>query len=108
MKSLVFVALSHFMTDVFEVLAKLSVIFQKEDLILPPAVCGVKSSLLILEQMKTDIPPNGNISKFISTVIEQLENDPETDVKFQGITLNSDKFTLSATTLKDDLLKKFG
>ncbi|KAJ8321702.1 hypothetical protein KUTeg_000173, partial [Tegillarca granosa] len=106
MKSLCFVSLVHFMADVFGVLAKMSLKFQKGDIILPTAVLSVRDTCVILEEMKTEpIRESSMLSIFFEALNVQIEHG-NSEIKFQGLTLIPDH-GISWSSYKNDIQAKF-
>ena len=118
MKSIKFMVFCHFLTDIFEQLASLSLEFQRDDLILPSAITALNDCMATLELMKADPLPGGsledcykcleqqNVSLNAQTAAndeasvagdvddtedqpDQVEDNENSVVKFQGIELGN-------------------
>ena len=93
MKDLIFVAFCHFLTDIFQEMAKLSLTLQTEELILPSAINAVESCMTSMELMKTDPFPDGMLSTFITKCLDQQTAGARLTV-FQTMDLKGDRQTL--------------
>ena len=100
MVQLPFVAFCHFLADLFEQVANLSLEFQKEDLMLPSAVNSLDDCVATLTSMKTEPLSGGMLEKLVECFSTDKQNLQREDqpIKFQGLELTG-KFTDS-----DDLL----
>lgn len=77
MKSVQFAAFCHFLADMFEIISKLSLRMQQNDLILPVAVSVIHETVSRVELLKTRPVPNGHLKHFLF----MIENS---NVQFQG------------------------
>ena len=65
MKSVQFAAFCHFLADMFEIISKLSLRMQRNDLILPVAVSLIRETVSRVESLKTRPIPNGHLKHFL-------------------------------------------
>ena len=79
METTLFCVFSHFLCDLFEELATLSLTLQRNDLILPQATTILKMTVTSLEALKTKPKPGGLLEK-IQTVFAQQQGD---EMRFQ-------------------------
>ena len=84
MKTVSFVCFCHFLADLFDILSKLSVQFQQNELILPCAVSLLETISNITLLSKRPVP-GGGLHTFMSSL--QACNGP---FMFQGIILSGD------------------
>lgn len=82
MRSIQFSAFCHFLADMFEIIAKLSLKMQRNDLILPVSL--ICETVANVEALKTRPVPNGHLKRFLNML---QESGVEDEVQFQGITL---------------------
>lgn len=73
MQEVTFCAFSHFLADLFNELASLSCILQKNDLILPQAISAVRKTVMTLQGMETAPQRGGMLSKFLDCFQGQEE-----------------------------------
>ena len=81
-----FVAFCHFLSDVFEVVAELSLEFQKECLILPSAINAINDITATLTAMKDAPLPGGMLEKLIDNCLKS-DKQPPNMLKFQSLQL---------------------
>ncbi|KAK0132500.1 hypothetical protein N1851_032637 [Merluccius polli] len=96
METTLFCVFSHFLCDLFEELATLSLTLQRNDLILPQATTILKTTVTSLEALKTKPKPGGLLEK-IQTAFAQQQGD---EMRFQGMTLKGDVISLTHPQLK--------
>ncbi len=72
-----FCTFSHFLAAIFQELATLSCILQKNDLIFPQAVSELRKKVAALEAMKGRPKQSGMLSKFL-TCLQGQEKDKVT------------------------------
>ena len=84
MRSVKFAAFSHFLADMFAIVAKLSLKMQKNDLILPVAVSSIRETVANVESLKIFNVTNGHLQRFLNMVEESEVAD---EVEFQRHTL---------------------
>ena len=84
MRSIQFSAFCHFLADMFEIIAKLSLKMQRNDLILPVAVSLLHETVANIEALKIRPVPNGHLAQFVNMLQHSGVKD---ELRFQGITL---------------------
>lgn len=84
MRSIQFSAFCHFLADMFEIIAKLSLKVQHNDLILPVAVSLLHETVANIEALKIRPVPNGHLARFMNMLQHSGVKD---ELRFQGITL---------------------
>ncbi|XP_016101603.1 zinc finger protein 862-like [Sinocyclocheilus grahami] len=97
MESTLFCVFCHFLCDLFEELATLSLTLQKNDLILPQATSELKKTVTRLEALKINPKPGGLLEK-VQTSFAQQRGD---EMSFQGMKLKG-----NVTCLKHPQLKR--
>lgn len=65
MQEVTFCTFSHFLADVFNELASISCILQKNYLILPQAISAVRKTVMVLQGMKTAPQRGGMLCRFL-------------------------------------------
>ncbi len=71
MESTLFCVFCHFLCDLFEELATLSLTLQKNDLILPQATSALKKTVTRLEALKINPKPGGLLEKIQTSFAQQ-------------------------------------
>ena len=84
MRSIQFSAFCHFLADMFEIIAKLSLKMQRNDLILPVAVSLLHETVANIEALKIRPVPNEHLARFMNMLQHSGVKD---ELRFQGITL---------------------
>ncbi|XDV21783.1 hypothetical protein PO909_026803 [Leuciscus waleckii] len=91
-----FVAFCHFLTDVFAGITKFSLLLQKNETILPQAVCALGNLLVTTEVMAARPKPGGRLSQFLADLRLQKRQQDEQGhgempiYKFQTVTLKGE------------------
>ena len=86
MRSIQFSAFCHFLADMFEIIAKLSLKMQRNDLILPVAVSFLHETVANIEALKIRPVPNGHLARFMNMLQHSGVKD---ELRLQGITLRA-------------------
>jgi hypothetical protein len=68
-----FCAFSHFLADVFDELASLSCVLQKNDLILPQAISALRKTVMVLQAMQETPQRGGMLCQFMECLQGQEE-----------------------------------
>ena len=84
MRSIQFFAFCHLLADMFDIIAKLSLKMQRNDLILPVAVSLLHETVANIEALKIRLEPNGHLTRFMNMLQHSGVKD---ELRFQGITL---------------------
>ena len=84
MRSNQFSAFCHFLADMFEIIAKLSLKMQRNDLIRPVAVSLLHETVANIEALEIRPVPNGHLARFMNMLQHSGFKD---ELQFQGITL---------------------
>ena len=84
MRSIQFSAFCKFLADMFEIIAKLSLKMQRNDLILPVAVSLLHETVANIEALKIRPVPNGHLARLMNMLQHSGFKD---ELQFQGITL---------------------
>ena len=84
MRSSQFSAFCHFLADMFEIIAKLSLKMQRNDLIRPVAVSLLHETVANIEALEICPVPNGHLARFMNMLQHSGFKD---ELQFQGITL---------------------
>ena len=71
METTLFCVFSHFLCDLFEELASLSLTLQGNDLILPQATTALKKTVTSQEALKTEPKPGGLLEKILTAFAQQ-------------------------------------
>lgn len=77
MKDLNFVAFSHFIADMFQIISELSKTLQRNDLILQQAVTAVRGTVDQLENLLVRLKREGHLSGFLAAVQAQVNGQDE-------------------------------
>ena len=85
MKEISVVTFCHFLSDLFDVLSKLSFHFQRNDLILPSSASLLKEALSSISLLAKQPVRGGRLQAFL----DSLSNEDSCSL-FQGITLSGD------------------
>ncbi|KAK0148163.1 Zinc finger protein 862 [Merluccius polli] len=105
-----FVAFCHFITDVFSGISKFSLLLQRNDIILPQAVCSLEKLLLTTEAMVARPKPDGRLSEFLADMrLQRRQQQEEGDTaiyKFQTITLKGEASKLAGDDVAATKLTK--
>lgn len=86
MRSIQFSVFCNFLADMFEIIAKLSLKMQRNDLILPVAVSLLHETVANIEALKIHPVPNGHLARFMNMLQHSEVKD---ELRFQGITLRA-------------------
>lgn len=73
MQEVNFCAFSHFLADVFNELASLSCVLQRNDLILPQAISAARKTIMILQAMEKAPQRGGKLCQFLDCLKGQEE-----------------------------------
>lgn len=84
MRTIQFAAFCHFLADMFDIIGKLSLKMQRNDLILPIAVSLLCETVTNVESLKTRPVPNGHLKRFMDML---EESGVDNELQFQGNTL---------------------
>ncbi|XP_072564888.1 uncharacterized protein [Paramormyrops kingsleyae] len=99
MEDATFVAFCHFIADVFSGISKFSLLLQRNEIILPQAVCGLEKLLVTTEAMVVRPKPNGQLSEFLADMrLQRRQQQDEGEMaiyKFQTITLKGEASKLA-------------
>ncbi|XP_073727793.1 uncharacterized protein [Misgurnus anguillicaudatus] len=99
MEDATFVAFCHFIADVFSDISKFSLLLQRNEIILPQAVCGLEKLLLTIEAIFVRPKPNLRLSEFLADMrLQRRQQQEEGEMaiyKFQTITLKGEASKLA-------------
>ena len=84
MKDVNFVVFCHFLADVFQILSKMSIHFQRNDLILPSALAIIRETTENINRLSKRPVLGGKMESILASLGKQAEDSPQ----FQGISLN--------------------
>lgn len=84
MRTIQFAAFCHFLADMFDIIGKLSLKMQRNDLILPIAVSLLRETVTNVESLKTRPIPNGHLKCFMDML---EESGVDNELQFRGNTL---------------------
>ncbi|KAK5861612.1 hypothetical protein PBY51_022995 [Eleginops maclovinus] len=93
-----FVAFCHFLADVFAGITKFSLLLQKNETILPQAVCALENLLVTTEVMAARPKPGCRLSQFMADLRLQRQQDEQSEMplyKFQTVTLKGEVYKLA-------------
>ncbi|KAI4876128.1 hypothetical protein NFI96_026519 [Prochilodus magdalenae] len=87
MEDATFVAFCHFIADMFSGISIFSLLLQRNEIILPQAVCGLEQLLVTTEAMAARPKPGGRLSEFLADIRLQRRQQEEGEMavyKFQS------------------------
>lgn len=96
MKTTSFVSFCHFLADLFEILSKLSVQYQRNDLILPCAVSLLAETISNITLLCKRPVPGGRLYTFLNSL---PASNGSASAMFQGIILSGDLCGLTTTEI---------
>ena len=109
MKEASFVAFCHFLADMFQILGKLSLHFQRNDLILPSTLSILKETIANIKCLAKRLISGGRMV----ALLKSFQNPSLTHKCFRGFSLNSPMLvdvlpeSIIATQFKQALIKQF-
>lgn len=95
MKEASFVVFCHFLADMFQILGKLSLHFQRNDLILPSALSILKETIENIKSLTKRPIPGGSMQALLTSFANQQSDPP----MFQGIQLTQSKVGRVASSI---------
>ena len=81
MKDINFVVFCHFLANMFQILSKMSIHFQRNDLILPNALAIIRETTENINRLSKRPVPGGKMESILASLGKQAEDSPQ----FQGI-----------------------
>jgi len=102
MKDESIVAFCHFVADMFQILSKMSLHFQRNDLVLPSAPTVLKEATGSIKMLPKHPVPGGKMEAILESLKKQQHDPPH----FQGITLNKATGRRALTSLSSGPVQK--
>lgn len=102
MKDESFVVFCHFLANMFQILSKMSLHFQRNDLVLPSALAILKETTGSIKMLPKRPVPGGKMEAILESLKKQQHDLPH----FQGITLTKATGGRALTSLSSDPVQK--
>ena len=102
MKDKSFVVFCHFLADMFQILSKMSLHFQRNDLVLPSALAILKETTGSIKMLLKRPVPGGKMQAILESFTKQQYDPPQ----YQGIVLNKATGRRVLTSLSSDHVQK--